>query len=63
MDLTFMSSLPRFWILCLDVLLLLGMARLIIYLFKRKEEEEVAVAGAGKRKTHVNIRLSALKRP
>ena len=62
MDLTYMSLLPRFWILCLDSLLLLGMAKLIRYLFKRKEEDGVAVAGTGKRKTHVNIHLSALKR-
>ena len=61
MDLTFMAVLPRLWILCLDALLLLGMARLIKYLFKRKEEDEVAVAGAGKRKTRVNICLSAHK--
>ena len=36
--------------LCLDALLLLGMARLIRYLFKRKEEDGVAVAGAGEKK-------------
>ena len=61
MDLTFMALLSRFWILCLDALLLLGMARLIRYLFKRKEEDEVAVAGAGGRKTCVNVCLSAHK--
>jgi len=45
--------------LCLDALLLLGMARLIRYLFKRKEEDGVAVAGAGERKSRVSVRLSA----
>ena len=44
--------------LCLDALLLLGMARLIRYLFKRKEEDEVAVASAGKRKTCVIVPVS-----
>ena len=58
-----MALLPRFWILCLDALLLLGMARLIRYLFKRKEEDGVVVVGVGKRKTCVNICLSALKHP
>jgi len=58
-----MALLPRFWILCLDALLLLGMSRLIRYLFKRKEEDGVAVAGAGKRKTRVNVCLSAHKHP
>jgi len=50
-----MALLPRFWILCLEALLLLGMTRLIRYLFKRKEEEGVAVASAGERKSHISI--------
>jgi len=58
-----MALLSRFWILCLDALLLLGMARLIRYSFKRKEEDGVAVAGAGKRKSRVSVLLSACKHP
>jgi len=54
-----MALLPRFYILCLDALLLLGMARLIRYSFKRKEEDGVAVVGTGKRKSCVSVHLSA----